>query len=900
MSLIGSSPSRSAISMLSGSRNGASEGAGRTRTGSRWCRAPARHDRRPTPRRRRAPPRAPRARRRAAGLGCRGPAHRERERQARRTGGHVRASSSDDAAKQQNEVCSIVQPSRSAATKGGRRGRRLGLPGCACRSACSRTPPVTAPTAWASSTRPGVAEMVGLDGVVIGDHVVLGNRLDRYPYPPVHFAHDASWMEPLSVLAAVAAVTTRIKLTTGVLVSPLRPAVLLAKTAATVDHLSGGRLELGVGVGWQPEEFAAVGVDFADSWGTADRRHRRMPGTLGERSGLVPILDHDLRRSLVQSQADATRGDPGPLLRLIGSSQPHANRRVGKRLDHAPPSAARRDRGRRGVAHRELRGARPRPRHAGRAHVAPDRSAHPEGEPDFEASFAGLGDHPDAGITDLTVWSNSFVDVNEHADERIAALGEAWEAPARIAGRSVSRLAGRVALVTGAAQGVGLGIALALATEGATIAVVDRNQAGAVEAAAECRRRGVRAEAFSCDVADRAEVTRTVAAVLDGFGGLQILVNNAHAFTLGIPLSTPPMVTWRSRGEPQCSGRCTSCRPPTRHSQSTAARSSTSDRGRHSTATWDRRATRQRRKECESSPRVAARVGAARHPREHAVSVLPFTPLGSLRRGTPRARRAASCVAAAPPGTRRPRARHRPRRGVPGQRRFQLRHRPDALRRRRPDADMSERSRQRATSTDSSPTACGARSESGTTGAPGRHRSETPTSGAGRLPCTGPSLHRAASGTKPTAAATRAGGIVAPEEFNPFAWPAPDPRAPRTRSAPDRQPDPGHVRRRVNGGCRATYGAPMRPGDRIRRRVRLQHWRTRRRLDAVRCCSSTTSTSGATSTTSSCATPSTPSSTGEPSPRGGSMLLADQVVIVSGVGPGSRHALGAALRGSRR
>ena len=92
------------------------------------------------------------------------------------------------------------------------------------------------------------AEGSGFDGVVIGDHVVLGNRLDRYPYPPVHFPHDSSWMEPLSVLAAVAAVTTRLKLTTGVLVSPLRPAVLLAKTAATVDHLSGGRLELGVGV----------------------------------------------------------------------------------------------------------------------------------------------------------------------------------------------------------------------------------------------------------------------------------------------------------------------------------------------------------------------------------------------------------------------------------------------------------------------------------------------------------------------------------------------------------------------------------------------------------------------------------------------------------------------------
>jgi NAD(P)-dependent dehydrogenase (short-subunit alcohol dehydrogenase family) len=100
----------------------------------------------------------------------------------------------------------------------------------------------------------------------------------------------------------------------------------------------------------------------------------------------------------------------------------------------------------------------------------------------------------------------------------------------------VTRLAGKVALVTGAAQGVGLGIALALASEGASIAVVDRNRAGATDAAAACRDRGVPAEGFTADVADPDDVVRTVAAVVDTFGGLQILVNNAHAFTLGIPL----------------------------------------------------------------------------------------------------------------------------------------------------------------------------------------------------------------------------------------------------------------------------------------------------------------------------------------------------------------------------
>jgi probable F420-dependent oxidoreductase len=106
------------------------------------------------------------------------------------------------------------------------------------------------------------AEDAGVDRIVVVDHVVMGPHTENYQWGKFPVPSDAPWLEPLTVLTAIAAVTTRVRLATGILIAPLRPAAFLAKQVATLDQMSGGRVDLGVGTGWQREEYDAQGLDF--------------------------------------------------------------------------------------------------------------------------------------------------------------------------------------------------------------------------------------------------------------------------------------------------------------------------------------------------------------------------------------------------------------------------------------------------------------------------------------------------------------------------------------------------------------------------------------------------------------------------------------------------------------
>ncbi|CQD20460.1 oxidoreductase [Mycobacterium europaeum] len=110
------------------------------------------------------------------------------------------------------------------------------------------------------------ADDCGFATLWVGEHVVMVDRpASRYPYSDdgvIAVPAQADWLDPMIALSFAAAASSRIGLATGVLLLPEHNPVVVAKQAASLDRLSGGRLTLGVGVGWSREEFAALSVPF--------------------------------------------------------------------------------------------------------------------------------------------------------------------------------------------------------------------------------------------------------------------------------------------------------------------------------------------------------------------------------------------------------------------------------------------------------------------------------------------------------------------------------------------------------------------------------------------------------------------------------------------------------------
>jgi alkanesulfonate monooxygenase SsuD/methylene tetrahydromethanopterin reductase-like flavin-dependent oxidoreductase (luciferase family) len=147
-------------------------------------------------------------------------------------------------------------------------------------------------------------EALGYDLLMVSDHVVVT--------PDVAEQYPAPFYEPFTPLAWLSGVTERVRLGTSVLIVPYRHPLLMARMAANLNRLTGGRLVLGVGVGWAREEFDALGVPFEQRGRLTDDHLRAMRGAWTNqddyRSGPIPIWiggngDVGLRRAVRLGEA---------------------------------------------------------------------------------------------------------------------------------------------------------------------------------------------------------------------------------------------------------------------------------------------------------------------------------------------------------------------------------------------------------------------------------------------------------------------------------------------------------------------------------------------------------------------------------------------------------------------
>jgi len=180
-----------------------------------------------------------------------------------------------------------------------------------------RDPSVIA--AWATDV-----EANGFDYLDIFDHVLGGVESHRYgPY-----THEHEFHEPF-VLYGFLAGKVSIDLAIGVLVLPQRQTALVAKQAAEVDLLSGGRLRLGVGIGWNPVEYEALGAEFSD-------RARRIEEQIAVLRELWcrPVVDVDLQHHRIIAAGIAPLPHQRPIpLWMGGGATPRVLDRIGRLAD---------------------------------------------------------------------------------------------------------------------------------------------------------------------------------------------------------------------------------------------------------------------------------------------------------------------------------------------------------------------------------------------------------------------------------------------------------------------------------------------------------------------------------------------------------------------------------------
>lgn len=167
-------------------------------------------------------------------------------------------------------------------------------------------------------------ERIGFDHIDVFDHVVMGHPIEGRPPGPYNAGMPI--LEALMTLGYIAAVTTRVTLGTEVLVLPQRQPVVVAKQISTLDTLSGGRVRLGVGVGWQESEYEALGESFRTRGTRMDEAIALMRAYWGE--ARVDFAGAHYRAVAMAMEPKPPQGRQIPV--WIGGYSEAAFRRVGR------------------------------------------------------------------------------------------------------------------------------------------------------------------------------------------------------------------------------------------------------------------------------------------------------------------------------------------------------------------------------------------------------------------------------------------------------------------------------------------------------------------------------------------------------------------------------------------
>jgi probable F420-dependent oxidoreductase len=265
-------------------------------------------------------------------------------------------------------------------------------------------------------------EEMGYQHILAYDHVLGANTASRPGWGGSYSSEDA-FHEPFVLFGFLAAVTRRVELVTGVIILPQRQTTLVAKQAAAVDVLSGGRLRLGIGVGWNAVEYQALNEDFGNRGARVEEQIALLRALWSE-----PTITFKGRWHTVEDAGINPLPPQRQIPLWIGSSAPKVLPRVARLADGWFPQMPPNDHARAMVE--QLRGylrdaGRPENAVGIEARLSLSRTPESDGQR-FAADWQALG------ATHLSV--NTMDAGFQSLDDHLAALRRVKEALATVAG----------------------------------------------------------------------------------------------------------------------------------------------------------------------------------------------------------------------------------------------------------------------------------------------------------------------------------------------------------------------------------------------------------------------------------------------------------------------------------